>query len=276
MFPRIQNPLDILPIGGLIYLCLFGWDAIARTPQTTETGAIAEEKALEAKRKKMFEQYSREAAKDAAERRVEEAKQKIKEAAQLQQRLKNGRKGCWDEQSDAYLQLPLRIVDPVFQPCAVSLLRNTKIPVILPPNATKIHQYSSGSVELYAYLDFTTTGYSIGLTRDPLNHYQLQTASYAAEIITEKLPILKNYYEERIAMRVGTFSFEAQRREAGTITLINGLQGYYFPPLCGANCHGAYGEIVWDQNGYRYSVAIKMGRKEEVLQIVNEAIENQL
>jgi hypothetical protein len=33
---------------------------------------------------------------------------------------------------------------------------------------------------------------------------------------------------------------------------------------------------MWDQNGYRYNIAIKMGRKEKVLQVVNEAIENQL
>jgi hypothetical protein len=270
MFPQIPKRLVALAIGGLSYLVLCIWVATDRTPQPTAASAIEAEKALEAKRQEMFVKYSREAAEDAASRKREAEQQ-----AMQKQAMENGRRGCLDDRSNAYLQLPLKVVDPVFRPCAASLLNNTNIPLILPPNATKIHQYSSEPVTLYSYLNFNATGYEIGLTYSPRERYQLNQAYYSGEIITEKSLTLRKYYEERVARVNSTLSFKTQRQEAGAVTLINGLRGYYLPSICGANCHSAYASITWDQNGYRYSISIKMGRKEKVLEIVNAAIDNQ-
>jgi hypothetical protein len=61
----------------------------------------------------------------------------------------------------------------------------------------------------------------------------------------------------------------------GAVTLGNGSEGYFTPGMCGANCHGAFSSIIWDQDGYRYSISIKLGSKEKLLEIVNAAIENQ-
>ncbi len=146
---------------------------------------------------------------------------------------------------------------------------------MLPPDATKIHQYSSEPVTLYAYLDFKATEYSIGLTFFPLDHYQRNRAYYSDEIITEKSLTLSKHCEEGFTRLSIMPSFESLRREAGAVTLINGLRGYYLPPACGANCQAAYGSITWDQDGYRYSIGIKTGQKAEMLELVNATIENQ-
>jgi hypothetical protein len=278
MFPKIQKRLVALTIGTLSYLTFCVWvarDLIPKPPESipepTEASAIAAAKLLEIKQKEMLAM----SLKLAAQEQAEKARWDAEEKARLKRQMEDGRQGCLDDRGNAYLQVPLKVVDPVFRPCAASLLNNTNIPLILPPNATQIHQYSSDPVTLYAYLDFNATGYSIGLTHDPRDHYQLNQASYSGEVITEKSPILSKYYEEELIRLSRMPSFEAQRQTVGTVTLINGLRGYYLPPVCGWNCNSAYASIQWDQNGYRYTVSIKMGRKEKVLELVNAAIANQ-
>jgi hypothetical protein len=271
----MRKSLSTLAVGGLIYLALFAWDLAQRTPQPTEASVIAAEKILETERQSMFAMYLREADDRHAIDQAERAKAEAKTKEIQKQAIEDSRRGCLDDRSDAYRQLPLKIVDPVFRPCAASLLRGTTIQLMLPPDAAKIHQYSSKPVTLYAYLDFNATGYSIGLTHNPRDHYQLKQASYSGKIITEKSLPLSTYYEETFTRLSRVPSFETHRQEVGAVTLINGLRGYYLPPVCGWNCNSAYASITWDQNGYRYSIDIKMARKAEVLKIVNAAIENQ-
>jgi hypothetical protein len=263
-------------VGGLIYLALFASDVAQRTPQPTEAIAIAAEKILETERQAIFTMYLREAADRTAIDQVERAKREAEVQAMQQQAMENGRRGCLDDRTNAYLQLPLKVVDPVFRPCAVSLLDRTKIPLMLPPDVAKIHQSSSEPLTHYAYVDVTENGYSIGLTYDPRDHYQLNQALFSGEIITDNSPSLSAYYEESLSgIRSWKVSSGRVEAEMGAVTLANSVQGYYIPWVCGANCHSAYSSVIWDQNGYRYSISIKMGKKAAVLKIVNAAIKNQ-
>ncbi len=48
--------------------------------------------------------------------------------------------------------------------------------------------------------------------------------------------------------------------------------------VCGANCHGIYDSVIWDDQGFRYRVNIKISRRrgrDELVDLANAAIENQ-
>jgi hypothetical protein len=178
--------------------------------------------------------------------------------------------------SDAYLKLPLKTVDPAFRPCAAELLKLTQVPLILPPNASK----TSNGERLYAffYTPFTNANqYSLGLTWTPdaFSQYHGQSASFYGEKLTAKSPTLAAYFKKRSAgIRFSPF-YQSYQKELGSVSLSHGITGYYIPAVCGVNCHAAYGLVLWDQGGYRYEIGIKMGKKAAVLKIVNAAIENQ-
>jgi hypothetical protein len=57
----------------------------------------------------------------------------------------------------------------------------------------------------------------------------------------------------------------------GPVALSKGIQGWFIPSTCGANCSDAL--VVWDDNGYRYSVGIKVGDKASLVQMANSAID---
>jgi hypothetical protein len=195
----------------------------------------------------------------------------VAEAANLRlSKLK--RQGCLDEQTEAYHRLPLKVIDPAFRPCAATLSAMTQVPLMLPSSISKISKDP-----LYAYFDdgpITREKYSIGLTEDIAEYYQRKQASVTGESITVDSPSLAEYYEKESSF-VRSSPFESYRLESGPIQLVDGIQGYYISGVCVMNCHSAYSRIIWDQGGYRYRISIKMGRKQEVLQIVNAAIENQ-
>lgn len=55
------------------------------------------------------------------------------------------------------------------------------------------------------------------------------------------------------------------------VTLHGGIRGYFIDATCGAHCDDSV--IYWSENGYYYSVALKAGSKEMLLQMANSAIE---
>ena len=57
----------------------------------------------------------------------------------------------------------------------------------------------------------------------------------------------------------------------GPVSLSQGIQGWFIPSVCGANCIDAL--VVWDNGGYRYSVGIKVGDKASLVQMANSAID---
>ena len=57
----------------------------------------------------------------------------------------------------------------------------------------------------------------------------------------------------------------------GPVSLSKGIQGWFIPSTCGANCSDAL--VVWDDGGYRYSVGIKVGDKASLVRMANSAID---
>ena len=59
----------------------------------------------------------------------------------------------------------------------------------------------------------------------------------------------------------------------GPVTLIKGINGYFIPYVCGANCDTS--KVFWEQNGYRYMVGIRYASKKTMIDMANSAIENE-
>jgi len=55
-----------------------------------------------------------------------------------------------------------------------------------------------------------------------------------------------------------------------SINLAQGIKGYFVPATCGANCSDAV--VMWEQSGGHYSVGLKAGEKEELIEMANSAI----
>lgn len=55
-----------------------------------------------------------------------------------------------------------------------------------------------------------------------------------------------------------------------SITLAQGIKGYFVPATCGANCSDAV--VMWEHSGGNYSVGLKAGDKEELIEMANSAI----
>lgn len=58
--------------------------------------------------------------------------------------------------------------------------------------------------------------------------------------------------------------------EGESVTLAQGIMGYFVPATCGANCSDAV--VMWEQNGGHYSVGLKAADKEQVMEMANSAI----
>ncbi len=54
------------------------------------------------------------------------------------------------------------------------------------------------------------------------------------------------------------------------VTLSQGIQGYFVPATCGANCSDAL--VMWEQNGNQYTIGLKGGQKERLLEMANSSL----
>lgn len=61
--------------------------------------------------------------------------------------------------------------------------------------------------------------------------------------------------------------------QMGPVSLAHGIEGYFVPWVCGANCDTA--KVFWEQKGFRYMVGVRMADKATVVAIANSAINNE-
>ncbi|AFY72858.1 hypothetical protein Syn7502_00719 [Synechococcus sp. PCC 7502] len=189
-------------------------------------------------------------------------------------------KFCSDS-SDIYKKLALKKVDPIFRPCISKLLKMTKVPLIF-PSTVPIPSYLKDRKH-YAYIDAygtNTNRYSIGITWGLLERYQTNVAFFSGEKLTSSSPSLAIRFKKSISDLRGLSNLEPRRyeksySESGAVSLTKGVDGYYVAGICGANCHGNFSHVSWEQNGYLYTVAIKLGKKKTVIEIANSVINNQ-
>jgi hypothetical protein len=59
----------------------------------------------------------------------------------------------------------------------------------------------------------------------------------------------------------------------GEVSLAQGIQGYFVPFVCGANCDTS--KVIWEQNGDRYTVGIRYASKATVIDFANSVIQNE-
>lgn len=61
--------------------------------------------------------------------------------------------------------------------------------------------------------------------------------------------------------------------EPSEVTLTNNIKGYFIPYICTASCSESL--VLWDENGFRYSVGIRYASKQTMVRMANSAIANQ-
>lgn len=135
-------------------------------------------------------------------------------------------------------------INPIFKPVLSQLETQSQVPVVLP------NYVPGGSEELPVYAKVesaATSGYSVilGYTPD---------------------------CNGGTACRLGTLTAAkpSEPPTGETVTLAQGVTGYFTPATCGANCSDA--TLSWEQNGNRYTVGLKAGQKEALIEMANSAI----
>jgi hypothetical protein len=134
----------------------------------------------------------------------------------------------------------------VFQPLLARLRAGTKIPIRLPQEIP-----DAGNSPLYAALnEINPERYSIELAFAPDCHGA--TVCRFGEVSGEK-------------KTPQTPALSGQK-----LTLTRGITGYFTPAVCGANCSDA--TLIWQQDGIRYTIALKAGRRESLQRMAESAI----
>ncbi|XGV96383.1 MAG: hypothetical protein ACAF41_27085 [Leptolyngbya sp. BL-A-14] len=196
---------------------------------------------------------------------------------------------------DLIKKMPLRYIPPLFRSCASYIYQNSKVPIVLPaiahPKGWEKYYIEEFSPHVYyPYIDqITSFQYRLNWSGKPKNVSSgdpRKTSLYnegftSGEKIGFNSPSLASLHAEfrRNALRI--FPIGVKRLPSGapelggSVALLKGIIGYYFPAMCGANCHNAFAQIVWDQGDYRYTVALIMSRREEIIEMANSAINNQ-
>lgn len=156
---------------------------------------------------------------------------------------------------------------PVLAPVRVAL-QPTGVPLRLPTKT-----FVNGAKPLQVYLDFgkpSANGYdiSIGYRKGCDFANSCRIGSVEARKLTGNSPSLDKAHPPEPDVN-GVVRHRSDE-EAGSVSLADGIQGYFVPWVCGASCNDA--QVYWDENGFRYAVGIKVGNKNNLIQMANSAI----
>ena len=135
----------------------------------------------------------------------------------------------------------------IFQPILADLQQTTQLPVRLPTYVPE----TDGAIPVYALLETVTP-----------SRYQIMLA------FTEDCT-------GGTACRLGGISGEMKSPQHLPLTgkkvaIAQGLTGYFTPSICRANCSDA--TLTWEQEGVRYTVALKAGKVEQLTQMANSEL----
>lgn len=186
------------------------------------------------------------------------------------------------DRSNAYTELSLKKIDPIFRPCISKLTKMTKVPIVFPPIAPTPSYINDR--KHYAYIDgygIDVNKYRVVLTWNILERYQSDFSYFSGEKLTSKFPTLlsifvrETQYQRDIMTSKNPEQYRTTLIAKSLVGLVNGKEGYYIPLTCGAHCHGSYSRILWENNGYVYHVGINSPGKEKVIELANSTINNQ-
>ncbi|MBO0349428.1 hypothetical protein J0895_09975 [Phormidium pseudopriestleyi FRX01] len=139
------------------------------------------------------------------------------------------------------------IPNPIFEPILPQIQQETQIPILLPDYIFG----SDGATEVYATIEtLTASQYQLilGFTPDCSGGTACRFGTVSGEELSPNSPDL----------------------EGQSVSLDDGITGYFMDAVCGANCSDS--TMTWDQNDTRYQMGIKAGKPEDLVKMANSAI----
>jgi hypothetical protein len=155
---------------------------------------------------------------------------------------------------------------PALERTAVPL----RLPSYIPIDGQRQPNPQLPQLQVYAVLDKIQfdQGYQItlGYTPDCSGGNACRLGTLSGEIKPHQS--IKDTYD---FMRDPNFKGRRSQEAMAPVSLSRGIQGWFIPWICGANCNDA--KVVWEENIYRYSVGIKLGDRASLVKMANSAIE---
>ncbi|MEE3719915.1 hypothetical protein V2H45_24550 [Tumidithrix elongata RA019] len=164
-------------------------------------------------------------------------------------------------------------IRPKFRKYIDELRKRTSVPIVLPsvvPGDLDInHLKPNLTVQIESA---TVSKYELVLCLDE-SRVACRYTYFTGEEITPATKTALQRYEELHQLANPKFKPYRSPEKANNVMLARDIEGFFIPFIGGASASNSY--MVWDQNGYRYSIGIKAGRLEELKKFANSAIENQ-
>jgi hypothetical protein len=154
----------------------------------------------------------------------------------------------------------------IFLPILNQLVTQTEVPILL-PNFVPKEDYP-----LYATVTVATPGEYEVIIGDRLNCSGGNYCRYGT-VTGKKLSSSTQSIEYEYAFMKDTRYKPTERSSElmGQVRLNNSINAYFIPYVCGANCDDA--KVVWESNGYRYSVGIKKSNKKTTVEMANSIVQ---
>ena len=147
-----------------------------------------------------------------------------------------------------------------------------RLPTYIPEVGQRIKDETSRNqrLSLYGHLDDATANkYQITIGHSPScdggNVCRLGTVS--ATRITKGTPSIAEQYS---FMKDPKFLGKRSKELMSVVKLNQNITGTFVPWICGASCNDA--KVVWDEGEYRYSVGIKVGDRDSLIQMANSTL----
>ena len=162
-------------------------------------------------------------------------------------------------------------LDPqrVYQPIQSKLQRQQTVPLRLPSYIPD----PKGDMKLVAHLtEVGPKGYDIAIG-SPGCQFGASACTYANVSAQRLTPRMKSPQEKFSFMDdPGYQPTKRAPSQRGYVDLGNGIRGYFVPWVLGASVSNA--KVIWQEDGIRYTVGIKGGKKERVIRMAKSALES--
>ncbi|ACB54365.1 hypothetical protein cce_5019 [Crocosphaera subtropica ATCC 51142] len=181
-----------------------------------------------------------------------------------------------------------------FESVVKELRNQTQVPIFLPSVVFyPIHDYSGNPSSPTSNYEKITTGNnkpefftSLSEYTSPTS-YQISldvtadcggaTACDFGYLVGEKIPpsgskVPKIFSETQQQWRNDLPPIRSSENPA-IVQLAQGITGYFVPYTCAARCSTS--QMIWDLNGYRYTIALEQASQEVLMEMANSAILNQ-
>jgi hypothetical protein len=170
-------------------------------------------------------------------------------------------------------------IRPQNRECLTVLQKRTLVPIILPNNfRSKFFDIKDRLSDINMHIESaSSSSYSISFgaidTKSCFNDFGQRAIRFTGEKITTTTKTAIQMYEE--LHKIGDPKIKPAKcsEEIEYVRLAREIEGFFIPCIMLGRASESY--IVWERDGYRYSIGIKAGRLQELKEFANSAIENQ-